>query len=111
MLARPPELARVLCSYAEKRHQHDTRSLKEVKEEENRDEEWNSLYETRARTRRIKGEKEQDAQHQPGADGVNLRSTMQQSKQFGRVRVRLDELDDEGIIDFAELLKKQGKNC
>ena len=31
---------------------------------------------------------------------------MQKSKHFGRVRVRLDELPDEGIIDFAELLKK-----
>jgi hypothetical protein len=31
---------------------------------------------------------------------------MQKSKHFGRVRVRLDELHDEGIIDFAELLKK-----
>jgi hypothetical protein len=31
---------------------------------------------------------------------------MQKSKLFGRVRVRLDELDDEGVIDFAELLKK-----
>jgi hypothetical protein len=31
---------------------------------------------------------------------------MQKSKMFGRVRVRLDELHGEGIIDFAELLKK-----
>ena len=41
---------------------------------------------------------------------MNLPSTMQQSKQFGRVRVRLDELDDERVIDFAELLKKQQLN-
>jgi hypothetical protein len=31
---------------------------------------------------------------------------MQKSKLFARVRVRLDELHDEGVIDFAELLKK-----
>ena len=31
---------------------------------------------------------------------------MQKSKLFARVRVRLDELHDEGVLDFAELLKK-----
>ena len=84
LLYRPPKLARVLRSDAQKRHQHDTRSPS--KEEEKRDEEWAS-------------------------DGVNLPYPMQQSKQFGRVRVRLEELDDERIIDFAELLKKQRLNC
>ena len=83
LLYRPPEHARVLRSDANKRHQHDTRSPS--KEEEKRDEEWASV-------------------------GVNLPYPMQQSKQFGRVRVRLDELDDERIIDFAELLKKQRPN-
>jgi hypothetical protein len=35
------------------------------------------------------------------------RAAMQKSKLFGgRVRVRLDELHDERVIDFAELLKK-----
>ena len=85
LLYRPPELARVLRSDANKRHQHDTRSPS--KEEEKRDEEWAS-------------------------DGVNLPFPMQQSKQFGRVRVRvrLDELDDERTIDFTELLKKHRLN-
>ena len=110
LLYRPPKLARVLRSDAQKRHQHDTRSPS--KEEEKRDEEWASDGVNLPYTYTRSPSKEEEKRDEEWAsDGVNLPYPMQQSKQFGRVRVRLEELDDERIIDFAELLKKQRLNC
>ena len=109
LLYRPPEHARVLRSDANKRHQHDTRSPS--KEEEKRDEEWASDGVNLPYTYTPSPSKEEEKRDEEWASvGVNLPYPMQQSKQFGRVRVRLDELDDERIIDFAELLKKQRPN-